>query len=88
MSKVLNHSFVQRDREGQPGGPGDNYIVYAEVREADEELLILVYRTRGFRDDHGLPHTFEPRGTHRHLEGLSLRPNLVEAMVTNRWSLC
>ena len=38
-AQVLNHSpvdifAVQRDREGQPRGPGDNYIVFVKVAAA------------------------------------------------------
>ena len=48
VAKVLNHSPVgiifamQRDRERQPRGPGDNHIVCAKVGKPDQQLLVLV----------------------------------------------
>ena len=63
-TQVLNHSPVgifagQRDREGQPRGPGDNNIVFAKVWEPDKQLLVLVDAARIFGDDHRLPHFFD-----------------------------
>lgn len=84
VAQVLNHSLVhifavQPDREGQPGGPGHNYIVSVEVREADEELLILVYRTRVIHDDHGLPHPFVTTGLAERSIGIKLTPEFVRS---------
>ena len=61
-AQILNHSPVgvfagQRDREGQPRGPGDNHIVFAKVGEPDEQLLVLVDATRIVGDDHRLSHS-------------------------------
>ena len=63
-AQILNHSPVdifagQRDREGQPRGPGDNYIVFAKVGEPDKQLLVLVDTARIVGDDHRLPHSFD-----------------------------
>ena len=56
-AQILNHSPVsifagQRDREGQPRGPGKNHIVFAKVGEPDKQLLVLVDATRIVGDDH------------------------------------
>ena len=52
----------QRDREGQPRGPGDNHIVFAKVGEPDKQLLVLVDAARIVGDDQGLPHSFDTQG--------------------------
>ena len=49
-AQVLNRCLVdifavQRDREGQPRGPGDNHIVFAKVGEPDKQLLGLLVMT-------------------------------------------
>ena len=66
-TQVLNHSSVgifagQRDREGQPRGPGDNHIFFAKVGEPDKQLLVLVDAARIVGDDHRLPHSFDTQG--------------------------
>ena len=58
-AQILSHSpvgifAVQSDREGQPGGPGDNHIVFAKVGEPDKQLLVLVDAARIAGDDHRL----------------------------------
>ena len=66
-AQVLNHSPVriftfQRDSEGQAGGPWNDHVVRAEVRESNQLLLILISRARviGYHDR--LPHAFDPQG--------------------------
>ena len=66
-AKVLNHGpvrifTIQRDSEGQAGGPWSDHVVRAEVRESDQQLLILINRARviGYHDR--LPHAFDPQG--------------------------
>ena len=66
-TQVLDHSLVaifsgQRDREGQPRGPGDNHIVFAKVGEPDKQLLVLVDAARSVGGDHRLPHSFDTQG--------------------------
>ena len=66
-TQVLNHSpddifAVQRDREGQPRGPGDNHIILAKVGEPDKQLLVLVDAARIVGDDQRLPHSSETQG--------------------------
>ena len=66
-AQVLNHGpvgifAVQRDREGQPRGPGDNHIVFAKVGEPDKQLLVLVDAASIVGDDHRLPHPFDTQG--------------------------
>ena len=66
-AQILNHSPVgifagQRDREGQPRGPGDNHIVFAKDGEPDKQLLVLVDAARIVGDDHRLPHSFDTQG--------------------------
>ena len=66
-AQILNHSPVgifagQRDREGQPGGPVDNHIVFAKVGEPDKQLLVLVDAARIVGDDHRLPHSIDTQG--------------------------
>ena len=66
-AQVLNHSpvdsfAVQRDREGQPRGPGDNHIVFAKVVEPDKQLLVLIDAARIVGDDHRLPHSCDSQG--------------------------
>ena len=66
-AQVLNHGpvrifTIQRDSEGQSGGPRDDNVVRAEVRESNQQLLILINRARviGYHDR--LPHAFDPQG--------------------------
>ena len=59
-TQVLNHSpvhifAVQRARESQPRGLGDNHIFFAKVKEPDMQLLVLVDAARTVGDDHRLP---------------------------------
>ena len=66
-TQALNHSPVgifdgQRDREGQPRGPGDNHIVFAKVGEPDKHLLVLEDAARIVGDGHRLPHSFDTQG--------------------------
>ena len=68
-AQVLNHSLVriftiQRDSEGQAGGPWNDHVVRAEVRESNQQLLILINRARviGYHDR--LPHAFDPPWAH------------------------
>ena len=66
-TQVLNHGPVgifagQRDRERQPRGPGDNYIVFAKVGEPDKQLPVLVDAARILDDDNRLPHSFDTQG--------------------------
>ena len=84
--QIPNHSpadifSVQRDREGQPRGPGDNHIVFAKVGEPDKQLLVLVDAARIVGDDHRLSLSFDTQGSRRERYGLSLRPNLLEGML-------
>ena len=70
-AQILSHTpvgifAVQSDREGQPGGPGDNHIVFAKVGEPDKQLLVLVDAARIAGDDHRLSHSFD---TQRLAEG-------------------
>ena len=72
-TQVLNHSPVgtyagQRDRGGQPHGPGDNHIVFAKVGEPDKQLLVLVDAARIVGDDHRLPHSFDTHSRQRTLK--------------------
>ena len=51
MARPRFHSPVgifagQRDREGQPRGPGDNHFVFASFGEPDKQLLVLVDAAR------------------------------------------
>ena len=71
-AQILNHSpvgifAVQSDREGQPRGPGDNHIVFANVEEPDKQMLVLVDAARIVYGDHRLPHSFD---TQRLAEGV------------------
>ena len=66
-AQVLNHGpvrifTIQRDSEGQAGGPRDDNVVRAEVRESNQQLLILINRARviGYHDR--LPLAFDPQG--------------------------
>ena len=70
-AQILNHSPVgifagQRDREGQPRGPGDNHIVFAKVGEPDKQLLVLVDAARIVNDDKRESYSFD---TQRLAEG-------------------
>ena len=53
---------VQRDREGQPRGPGYNSVLRAKVGEPDKQLLVLVAAARIVGDDHRLPHSYDTQG--------------------------
>ena len=59
----------------------DNHIVFAKVGEPDKQLLVLVDAARIVGDDHRLPHPFDTQGLTEERYGLSLRPNLLEAIV-------
>ena len=66
-AQVLNHSPVdifalQRDREGQPRGPGNNHIFFVKVGKPDKQLLVLVDAAMIVGDDHRLPHSFDTLG--------------------------
>ena len=79
---LLNHSpvcifAVQSDCEGQPGGPGDNHIVFAKVGEPKKQLLVLV-GLLVMTTDCRTPLT--PRGSRRERYGLSLRPNCLKPL--------
>ena len=55
--QILNHSpvgifAVQGDREGQPRGHGDNYIVFAKAGEPDKQPLVVVDAAWTVGDDH------------------------------------
>ena len=70
-AQVLNHGPVrvftsQRDFEGQAGGPWSDHVVRAEVRESNQQLLILINRARVVCNHDGLPHDFGPQGSRRH----------------------
>ena len=59
-AQVLNHGpvcifTIQRDSEGQAGSPWNDHVVRAEVRESNQQLLILINSARviGYHD--GLP---------------------------------
>ena len=63
-AQVLNHGpvcifTVQRNREGQPCGSGNNHIVFAKVGEPEKQLLVLVDAARIVGDDHRLSHYFD-----------------------------
>ena len=69
-AQVLNHGpvrifTIQRDSEGQAGSPW-NDVVRAEVRESNDQLLILINRARVVCNHDGLPHSFDPKGSRRH----------------------
>ena len=86
LAQVLNHGpvgifAVQRDREGQPRGPGDNHIVFAKVGQPDKQLLVLVDAARIVGDDHRLPHPFDTQGLAEGAVRINLRPNLLEAIM-------
>ena len=66
-AQVLNHGpvcifTIQHDSEGKAGSPWNDHVVRAEVRESNQQLLILINRARviGYHDR--LPHTFDPQG--------------------------
>ena len=86
-AQVLNHgpvdiSAVQRDREGQPRGPGYNHVMRAKVGEPNKQLLVLVDAARIVGDDQKNCRTpLTPKDSRSDLYGLSLRPNLLEAMM-------
>ena len=85
-TQALNHSpgdifAIQGDREGQPRGPGDNHVMPDKVREPEKQLLVLVNAARIVCDDHRLPHFLTPKGSRSDLYVLSLRLNLLEAMM-------
>ena len=63
-AQILNHGpvgifTVQRDREGQPRGPGYNHVMGDKGGEPDKQLLVLVDAARIVGDDHRLPHSFD-----------------------------
>ena len=64
---VLNHGpvrifTIQRDSEGQAGSPWNDHVVRAEVRESNQQLLILINRARVVCNHDRLPHSFDPQG--------------------------
>ena len=66
-AQVLNHGpvrifTIQRNSEGQAGGPWNDHVVHAEVRESNQQLLILINRTRVVCYHDRLPHAFDPQG--------------------------
>ena len=66
-AQVLNHGpvrifTIQRDFEGQAGSPWNDNVVRAEVRESNQQLLILINRARVVCSDDGLPHSLDPQG--------------------------
>ena len=66
-AQVLNHGpvrifTIQRDSEGQAGSLWNDHVVLAEVRESNQQLLILINRARAVRNHDGLPHSFDPQG--------------------------
>ena len=66
-AQVLNHGPVRiftnlRDSEGQAGSPWNDHVVRAEVRESNQQLLILINRARVVCNHDGLPHSFDPQG--------------------------
>ena len=78
-AQILNHSpvgifTVQRGRESQPRGPGDNHIVFAKVGEPDKQLLVLVYAARIVGDDHRLSHSFDTQRLAEGAERIKLAP--------------
>ena len=65
-AQVLNHGpvrifTIQRDSEGQAGSPWNDHVVRAEVRESNQQLLILINRALviGYHDR--LPHALDPQ---------------------------
>ena len=78
-AQVLNRGpvcifTIQRDSEGQAGSPWNDDIVRAEVRESNQQLLILINRAQviGYHD--GLPHSFDPKGLAEVLVRIKLAP--------------
>ena len=70
-AQVLNHGpvrifTIQRDSEGQAGDPRDDNVLHAEVRESNQQLLILINRARviGYHDR--LPYAFDLQGLADH----------------------
>ena len=66
-AQVLNHCpvrifTIQLDSEGQAGSPWNDHVVRAEVREPNQQLLVLINRARVIGYHSGLPHTFDPQG--------------------------
>ena len=66
-AQVLNHGpvcifTIQRDSEDQAVSPWNDHVVRAEVRESNQQLLILINRARviGYHDE--LPHSLDPKG--------------------------
>ena len=70
-AQVLNHCpvgifTIQRDSEGQAGSPRNDHVMCPQIREPDEQLLVLVDRARNIGYHDRLPHAFAPRGSRRH----------------------
>ena len=66
-AQVLNYYpvrifTIQRDSEGQAGSPWNDHVVCAEVRESNQQPLILINRARVVCNHDGLPHSFDPQG--------------------------
>ena len=84
--QILSHGpvgilAVQRDREGKSRGPGDNHVMLPKVGEPDKQLLVLVDAARLLVVTTDCRTLLTPRGSWSDLYGLSLRPNLLEAIV-------
>ena len=65
--QVLNHGpvrilTIQRDSEGQAGSPWNDHIRRAEVRESNQQLLILINRARVIGYYNRLSQAFDPQG--------------------------
>ena len=80
----LNHCpvdifAVQRDREGQPRGPGDNHIVFAKAAEPDKQLLVLVDAVMIVGADHRLPHPSDTQGLAERLIRIKLAPKCAQS---------
>ena len=66
-AQVLNYCpvrifTIQRDSEDQAGSPWNDHVMRAEVRESNEQQLILINRARVVCNHDGLPHSFDPQG--------------------------
>ena len=65
-AQVLNYCpvsifTIQRDSESQAGSPWNNHVVCAEVRESNQQLLILISCARVVCNHDRLPHSFDPQ---------------------------
>ena len=83
-AQVLNHGpvrifTIQRDSEDQAGSPWNNHVVRDEVRESNQQLLILINRARVVCNDDGLPHSFGPQGLAEAPVRIKLAPELARS---------